>query len=96
MPVAETPLFEAQVTAMEKAWAEDTGGLKAQIAAMLEASVSTQAEARSVGRPAPRAGVQGRWGEQMLRNVLEAAALRTASTSTNRPPPTPRAAKANG
>ncbi|MGZ6012595.1 MAG: DNA recombination protein RmuC, partial [Caulobacteraceae bacterium] len=76
-PVAETlAKFEAQVTAMEKARAEDTGGLKAQIAAMLEASVNTQAEARKLSAALRRgAGVQGRWGEQMLRNVLEAAGL---------------------
>jgi DNA recombination protein RmuC len=76
-PVADSlAKFEAQVTAMEKARAEDTGGLKAQIAAMLEASVNTQAEARKLSAALRRgAGVQGRWGEQMLRNVLEAAGL---------------------
>lgn len=76
-PVADSlTKFEAQVTAMEKARAEDTGGLKAQISAMLEASVNTQAEARKLSAALRRgAGVQGRWGEQMLRNVLEAAGL---------------------
>ncbi|WP_454761661.1 DNA recombination protein RmuC [Caulobacter segnis] len=76
-PVAETlAKFEAQVTAVEKARAEETGGLKTQIAALLEASVATQAEARKLSAALRRgAGVQGRWGEQTLRNVLEAAGL---------------------
>lgn len=76
-PVADTlAKFEAQVAAMEKARAEDTGGLKAQIEGLLKASVDTQAEARKLSAALRRgAGVQGRWGEQMLRNVLEAAGL---------------------
>ena len=74
-PVAETlAKFEAQVTAMEKARAEDTGGLKQQIVELLKASTDTQSEARKLSAALRRgAGVQGRWGEQMLRNVLEAA-----------------------
>jgi DNA recombination protein RmuC len=77
-PVAETlAKFEAQVTAVEKARAEETGGLKAQIAALMEASTATQAEARKLSAALRRgAGVQGRWGEQMLRNVLEMAGLK--------------------
>ena len=76
-PVAETlAKFEAQVTAVEKARAEETGGLKAQINALMEASVATQFEARKLSAALRRgAGVQGRWGEQTLRNVLEAAGL---------------------
>lgn len=76
-PVAETlAKFEAQVTAVEKTRAEETGGLKAQIAALLQASTETQAEARKLSAALRRgAGVQGRWGEQTLRNVLEAAGL---------------------
>lgn len=76
-PVAETlAKFEAQVTAVEKSRAEETGGLKAQIAALMEASVATQSEARKLSAALRRgAGVQGRWGEQTLRNVLEAAGL---------------------
>jgi DNA recombination protein RmuC len=76
-PVAETlAKFEAQVTAVEKARAEETGGLKAQITQLLEASTATQAEARKLSAALRRgAGVQGRWGEQMLRNVLEMAGL---------------------
>lgn len=77
-PVAETlAKFEAQVTAVEKARAEETGGLKAQITALMEASTATQAEARKLSAALRRgAGVQGRWGEQMLRNVLEMAGLK--------------------
>ncbi|MBC6981665.1 DNA recombination protein RmuC [Caulobacter sp. 17J80-11] len=76
-PVAETlAKFEAQVAAVEKARAEDTGGLKAQIASLMEASAATQAEARKLSAALRRgAGVQGRWGEETLRNVLEAAGL---------------------
>ena len=76
-PVAETlAKFEAQVQAVEKVRAEETGGLKAQIAALMQASVDTQAEARRLSSALRRgAGVQGRWGEQTLRNVLEVAGL---------------------
>jgi len=76
-PVAETlAKFEAQVQAMEKSRAEDTGGLKAQIASLMQASEATQNEARKLATALRRgAGVQGRWGEQALRNVLEAAGL---------------------
>jgi DNA recombination protein RmuC len=76
-PVAETlARFAEQVTAVEKARAEETGGLKQQIAALMQASVDTQAEARKLSAALRRgAGVQGRWGEQTLRNVLEAAGL---------------------
>lgn len=43
---------------------------------MLAASVATQDEARKLSAALRRgAGVQGRWGEQTLRNVLEAAGL---------------------
>lgn len=76
-PVAETlQKFQEQVTAAEKARAEESGGLKAQIEQMLRASVATQDEARKLSAALRRgAGVQGRWGEQTLRNVLEAAGL---------------------
>ena len=76
-PVAETlAKFEAQVTAVEKSRAEESGGLKAQIAALMDASTATQTEARKLSAALRRgAGVQGRWGEQTLRNVLEAAGL---------------------
>jgi DNA recombination protein RmuC len=89
-PVAETlAKFEAQVAAIEKARAEESGGLKQQIAELLKASTDTQVEARKLSAALRRgAGVQGRWGEQMLRNVLEAAGLQnrfdfTEQTSTD-------------
>lgn len=76
-PVAETlAKFQEQVTAVEKTRAEETGGLKAQIAQLLAASTATQDEARKLSAALRRgAGVQGRWGEHTLRNVLEAAGL---------------------
>jgi DNA recombination protein RmuC len=76
-PVADTlQKFQEQVTAVEKARAEETGGLKAQIAQLLQASTATQEEARKLSAALRRgAGVQGRWGEQTLRNVLEHAGL---------------------
>src|SRR3984957_18425374 len=76
-PVAETlAKFQEQAAAPEKGGGEATGNLKAQIAQMLTASTATQAEARKLSAALRRgAGVQGRWGEQTLRNVLEAAGL---------------------
>ena len=76
-PVADTlAKFQEQVTAVEKLRAEETGGLKAQIESLLKASVDTQFEARKLSAALRRgAGVQGRWGEQTLRNVLETAGL---------------------
>lgn len=76
-PVAETlAKFQEQVAAVEQKRAEETGGLKAQIAQLLQASAATQEEARKLSQALRRgAGVQGRWGEQTLRNVLEAAGL---------------------
>jgi DNA recombination protein RmuC len=76
-PVAETlAKYQEQLAAVEKSRAEETGGLKEQIAALLAASTATQDEARKLSAALRRgAGVQGRWGEQTLRNVLEAAGL---------------------
>src|SRR5688500_3727306 len=76
-PVAESlQKFQEQVTAVEKQRAEEQGGLKEQIAQMLAASAATPDEARKLSAALRRgAGVQGRWGEQTLRNVLEAAGL---------------------
>lgn len=89
-PVAETlAKFQEQVVAVEKTRAEDQGGLKAQIAALMLASTATQDEARKLSSALRRgAGVQGRWGEQTLRNVLDAAGLSkhydfTEQTSTD-------------
>ena len=77
-PVADTlEKFQLQVTEAEKARAEAAGGLKAQIDQLLVASTATQEEARKLSAALRRgAGVQGRWGEQMLRNVLEMAGLK--------------------
>ncbi|HZZ69999.1 MAG TPA: DNA recombination protein RmuC [Phenylobacterium sp.] len=76
-PVAESlQKFQEHVALVEKARAEETGGLKEQIAALLLASTATQDEARKLSSALRRgAGVQGRWGEQTLRNVLEQAGL---------------------
>lgn len=76
-PVTETlAKVQEQVAAVEKTRAEETGGLKAQINALMQASAATQDEARKLSAALRRgAGVQGRWGEQTLRNVLEAAGL---------------------
>jgi len=80
-PVADTlAKFEAQAAAAEKARAVESGGLKAQIEQLLIASTATQDEARKLSAALRRgAGVQGRWGEQMLRNVLEMAGLRAGT-----------------
>jgi len=76
-PVAETlAKYQEHLAAVEKVRAEESGGLKQQIAQLLQASVQTQEEARKLSQALRRgAGVQGRWGEQTLRNVLEAAGL---------------------
>ena len=76
-PVAESlQKFQEHVALAEKARVEETGGLKEQISALLLASAATQDEARKLSAALRRgAGVQGRWGEQTLRNVLEAAGL---------------------
>jgi DNA recombination protein RmuC len=76
-PVAESlQKFQEHVALVEKVRVEETGGLKEQIAALLNASAATQDEARKLSAALRRgAGVQGRWGEQTLRNVLEAAGL---------------------
>ncbi len=77
-PVAETlDAFQKKVAEAEKARAEDSGGLKAQITGLMAANAATQDEARKLARALGRgAGVQGRWGEQVLRIVLERAGLR--------------------
>src|SRR6201996_3945844 len=76
-PVAESlQKFQEHVALVEKTRVEETGGLKEQIAALMLASAATQDEARKLSSALRRgAGVQGRWGEQTLRNVLEQAGL---------------------
>jgi DNA recombination protein RmuC len=77
-PVAETlAKVQEQVAAVEKVRAEETGGLKQQIENVMRAAAETQAEARKLSSALKRgAGVQGRWGEQVLLNTLEMAGLR--------------------
>lgn len=76
-PVADKlAAFEKKVEDVEKARAEDSGSLKAQVKQMLDASTATQDEARKLARALGRgAGIQGRWGEQVLHIVLERAGL---------------------
>ena len=76
-PVADTlAKFEAQAQAAEKARAEESGGLKRQIEQMIRVATSAQDETRKLAGALRRgAGVQGRWGEQALANVLETAGL---------------------
>lgn len=77
-PVAETLVkFEQKVAAADEARAREAGGLSVQIEKLLQASNATQEEARKLSSALKRgAGVQGRWGEQMLHNVLELAGMR--------------------
>ena len=76
-PVADTLVkFQEQVVALGKERAEDVGNLKAQIGALLRAQVDTQVETRKLsGALRSGAGAQGRWGEQILENVLAASGL---------------------
>lgn len=76
-PVAETlEKFQQQVAALEKARAEETGGLKEQLALLMTASTATRDEARRLTEALRgNTGRRGRWGEQTCRNVLEAAGM---------------------
>ncbi len=76
-PIAEMlASFKTQVAEADRARAESAGALKQHIDQMLAASTATQEEARKLSTALRRgAGVQGRWGEQMLRNVLELAGM---------------------
>lgn len=77
-PVSDTlQQFRQKVEEMEKARAAETGGLKEQIGQMISAAQATREETLKLTNALKRgAGIQGRWGEQMLRNVLELAGLR--------------------
>ena len=69
--------FTVHVDALEAKRNVETGGLKNQLEQLMLATVATQAEASKLSTALRRgAGVQGRWGEQMLRNVLEMAGLK--------------------
>ncbi len=76
-PVAESlAKFEAHVTAVEKTRAEETGGLREQLAQLMTASTATRDEARRLTEALKgNTGRRGRWGEQTCRNVLEAAGM---------------------
>jgi DNA recombination protein RmuC len=77
-PVADTlEKFEKKVAAADEARARDAGGLKAHLDQLLTATRLSQEEARRLSTALRRgAGVQGRWGEQILRNVLELAGMK--------------------
>lgn len=76
-PVAETlAKFQEQVAALEKVRAEETGGLKEQLALLMTASTATRDEARRLTEALRgNTGRRGRWGEQTCKNVLEAAGM---------------------
>jgi DNA recombination protein RmuC len=76
-PVAEQlKKFQEHVTALEKTRAEETGGLKEQLALLMTASTATRDEARRLTEALKgNTGRRGRWGEQTCRNVLEAAGM---------------------
>lgn len=76
-PVAEQlTRFEAQVKAMEEARSKNSGELEQQIKQLLSASDQTREVTQKLANSLRRgAGVQGRWGEETLRNVLQAAGL---------------------
>ena len=93
-PVAESlAKFQEQVTAVEKQRAEETGGLKEQITALLNASTATQDEARKLSAalgagPACRAAGASR----RCATCWSRRASPVSATSPNRPRPTPRRA----
>lgn len=76
-PVADTlSEFKSKVDTLEAARAEQHGGLKQQLEHLATATQLTQSEARKLTDALKRGpGVRGRWGEQTLRNVLEAAGM---------------------
>ncbi|MFN4288129.1 MAG: DNA recombination protein RmuC [Brevundimonas sp.] len=76
-PVAETlEKFREQLEAVEKVRAADTGGLKEQLALLMQANTVTRDETRRLTEALRgNTGRRGRWGEQTCRNVLEAAGM---------------------
>lgn len=76
-PVSDTlAKFQEHVTALEKARADETGGLKEQLGLLMAASTATRDEARRLTEALKgNTGRRGRWGEQTCRNVLEAAGM---------------------
>lgn len=77
-PVADTlEKFEKKVADADAARAREAGGMKVQLDQLMQATAKTQEEARRLSTALHRgAGVQGRWGEQILRNVLELAGMK--------------------
>lgn len=76
-PVAETlDKFEKKVAEADAARTREAGAIKAHVENLLIASQATQEEARRLSTALKRGvGVQGRWGEHVLRNVLELAGM---------------------
>jgi DNA recombination protein RmuC len=77
-PVAETlEKFEKKVADADAARAREAGGVKVQLDQLMLATAATQEEARRLSTALKSGtGVQGRWGEQILRNVLELAGMK--------------------
>jgi len=76
-PVAETLVkFERKAADADAARTREAGALKAHLDQLMIASTATRDEAQKLSTALKRgAGVQGRWGEQMLRNTLELAGM---------------------
>lgn len=77
LPVRESlTRFEEKVGALEAERQKDSGGLKAQIEGLMTAQSQAKAVTEKLANALRRgAGTQGRWGEETLRNVLQAAGL---------------------
>ena len=80
-PMADTlAKFEQKVSEADAAREREAGAFRSQIDQLLQVTGSARDEARRLATALKRgAGVQGRWGEQMLRNVLELAGMRAGS-----------------
>jgi DNA recombination protein RmuC len=76
-PVAETlKKFEEKVQTLDAARQKEAGGMAEQINNLLKVTASSRDETRKLTDALKRApNVRGRWGEQSLRNVLEACGL---------------------
>jgi DNA recombination protein RmuC len=77
-PMAETlDKFEKKVAEADAARMREAGAIQAHVENLLAASQATQAEASRLATALKRGvGVQGRWGEHVLRNVLELAGMK--------------------
>jgi DNA recombination protein RmuC len=76
-PVSESLVrFEAKVQALESERAKDSGGLKSQIEGLMAATNASRITSEKLASALRRgAGIQGRWGEETLKNVLQTAGL---------------------